>query len=76
MSIRQCALESEAFIRLRQVYGHREAEAAAWRAKGGKVAGELGSICLFTAKLVQSTHLPLYSCCRMSYVCPHILLML
>ena len=42
MSIRQCALESEAFIRLRQVYGHREAEAAAWRAKGGKVAGELG----------------------------------
>lgn len=42
MSIRKCALQSEAFAALKDVYDHREAEAAKWRAAGGKVIGELG----------------------------------
>lgn len=42
MSIRPCALESEAFSALRDVYDHREKAAAQWRAKGGKVLGKLG----------------------------------
>lgn len=42
MSIRPCALESEAFLALKDVYDHREAPAAQWRAKGRKVIGKLG----------------------------------
>lgn len=42
MSIRKWALQSEAFAALKDVYDHREAEAAKWRAAGGKVIGELG----------------------------------
>ena len=42
MSIRPCALESKAFQALKEAYDHRDAAAAAWRAGGGKVLGELG----------------------------------
>ena len=42
MSIRPCALESEAFQALKDVYDHREKAAAQWRAQGGKVLGKLG----------------------------------
>ena len=42
MSIRECALQSKAFAALKDVYDHREKAAAAWRASGGKVIGELG----------------------------------
>ncbi len=42
MSIRKCALESKAFTALKEVYDHRDAPAAAWRAEGKKVVGKLG----------------------------------
>lgn len=42
MSIRPCALESEAFSALKDVYDHREARAAQWRAQGKKVVAQLG----------------------------------
>ena len=42
MSIRSCALESKAFLALKDAYDHREKGAAAARAKGVKVLGELG----------------------------------
>ena len=42
MSIRECALKSQAFQALKEVYDHREAAAAKWRAGGGKVIGKLG----------------------------------
>lgn len=42
MSIRDCALQSKAFSALKAVYDNRDAAAAEWRKKGGKVIGELG----------------------------------
>ena len=42
MSIRKCALESKAFTALKEVYDHRDAAAAKWRAEGKKVVGKLG----------------------------------
>lgn len=42
MCIRACALQSQAFAALKEVYDHRDACAAKWRAAGGKVVGELG----------------------------------
>ncbi len=42
MSIRSCALESQAFLALKDAYEHREKGAAAARKKGMKVVGELG----------------------------------
>lgn len=42
MSIRPCALESKAFLALKEVYDHREARAAQWRSQGRKVVGQLG----------------------------------
>lgn len=42
MSIRECALQSKAFAALKDVYDHRDETAAAWRAQGRKVIGELG----------------------------------
>lgn len=42
MSIRECALQSKAFTALKEVYDHREAVAAKWRAEGKKVIGEMG----------------------------------
>lgn len=42
MSIRDCAMQSKAFAALKDVYDHRDAEAAKWRAAGKKVIGELG----------------------------------
>lgn len=42
MSIRTCALESKAFTALKDIYDHRDASAAAWRAAGKKVVGKLG----------------------------------
>lgn len=42
MSIRACALESEAFLALKDVYDHRERAAGQWRSQGGKVVGKLG----------------------------------
>ncbi len=42
MSIRTCALESKAFTALKDIYDHRDASAAAWRATGKKVVGKLG----------------------------------
>lgn len=42
MSIRDCAKQSEAFAALKDVYDHRDREAAKWRAAGKKVIGELG----------------------------------
>ena len=42
MSIRSCALESKAFLALKDAYDHREKGAAKARAKGIKVLGELG----------------------------------
>ena len=42
MSIRSCALESKAFLALKDAYDHREKGAAQARAKGVKVLGELG----------------------------------
>lgn len=42
MSIRSCALESEAFAALKDVYDHRDSVAAQWRAEGKRVIGELG----------------------------------
>lgn len=42
MSIRKCALNSQAFAALKDVYDHRDAVAAQWRADGQKVIGELG----------------------------------
>ncbi|MCD8333028.1 MAG: 2-hydroxyacyl-CoA dehydratase family protein [Clostridiales bacterium] len=43
MSIRKCACSSEAFLKLKYIYEHREEEAAKWRRLGKKVVGELGS---------------------------------
>ena len=42
MSIRTCALHSSAFTALKEVYDHRDAVAAQWRAAGKKVIGALG----------------------------------
>ena len=42
VSIRDCALKSKAFLALKEVYDHREAVAAQWRAAGKKVIGTLG----------------------------------
>lgn len=42
MSIRNCALRSEAFLALKRVYDHRGTAAAQWRAAGKKVIGTLG----------------------------------
>jgi benzoyl-CoA reductase/2-hydroxyglutaryl-CoA dehydratase subunit BcrC/BadD/HgdB len=42
MSIRDCALQSKAFAALKDVYDHRDAEAAKWRSSGKKVIGKLG----------------------------------
>ena len=42
MSIRSCAMESKAFLALKDAYDHREKGAAQARAKGVKVLGELG----------------------------------
>ena len=42
MSIRACALGSSAFAALKVVYDNCDAVAAAWRAAGKKVVGELG----------------------------------
>lgn len=42
MSIRDCALQSKAFAALKDVYDHREVEAAKWRSSGKKVIGKLG----------------------------------
>lgn len=42
MSIRACALGSSAFAALKEVYDNRDVVAAAWRAAGKKVVGELG----------------------------------
>ena len=42
MSIRECALKSQAFIKLKEVYDNREAEALKWKASGKKVIGEMG----------------------------------
>ena len=42
MSIRPCALQSPAFLALKEVYDHRDAAAKQWRAEGKKVVGELG----------------------------------
>ena len=50
MSIRKEALESEAFRALKEVYDHRDAPAAKWRAEGKKVVGELG--CDVPAELI------------------------
>lgn len=42
MSIRECALQNEAFAKLKYAYDHRDAAALKWRAEGKKVIGELG----------------------------------
>lgn len=42
MGIRKCALDSNAFLALKEIYDHRETEAERWKAKGKKVIGELG----------------------------------
>ena len=42
MSIRSCALESEAFRALKEVYDHRDAAAETWRTAGKKTLGKLG----------------------------------
>ena len=42
MSIRETALNNPAFAELYQIYQNRDAEAARWRAGGGKVLGKLG----------------------------------
>lgn len=42
MSIRTCAMESEAFLALKEVYDYRETHAAQWRAQGKKVVAQLG----------------------------------
>jgi len=42
MSIRPCALQSQAFSALKEVYDHRDAVAARWKAQGKKVIGTLG----------------------------------
>ncbi len=42
MGIRECALRSQAFLRLKEVYDNREAEALKWKAAGKKVIGEMG----------------------------------
>ncbi len=42
MSIRDCAMQSEAFLALKEAYDQRDRAAAAWRAAGKKVVGELG----------------------------------
>lgn len=42
MSIRTCALQSDAFIALKKVWEHRDIEAQKWRAQGKKVIGKLG----------------------------------
>jgi benzoyl-CoA reductase/2-hydroxyglutaryl-CoA dehydratase subunit BcrC/BadD/HgdB len=42
MSIRDCALQSKAFAALKDVYDHRDVEAAKWRSSGKKVIGKLG----------------------------------
>lgn len=42
MSIRECALKSEAFSALKRSYDHREEALSKWRSAGGKVIGELG----------------------------------
>lgn len=42
MGIRACALESKAFLALKEIYDHRDVEAIKWRENGGKVIGELG----------------------------------
>lgn len=42
MGIRACALQSEAFSALKDVYDHRDEVARAWRKQGKKVIGKLG----------------------------------
>ena len=42
MGIRPCALQSKAFLALKEVYEHREKTAEEWRTKGKKVMAELG----------------------------------
>lgn len=42
MSIRPCALESQAFLALKDAYEHREKGAEKARAEGKKIVGELG----------------------------------
>lgn len=42
MSIRACALQSQAFAALKAVYDDRDAAAKAWRAAGKKVLGKVG----------------------------------
>ena len=42
MSIRACALQSEAFAALKAAYDDRDAAAKAWRAAGRKVLGKVG----------------------------------
>ena len=42
MGIRSCAMESRAFLALKDIYDNRTRTAREWRAGGGKVVGELG----------------------------------
>lgn len=42
MGIRPCALQSKAFLALKEAYEHREKTAEEWRTKGKKVMAELG----------------------------------
>ena len=42
MSIRPCALKSQAFCALKEAYDHRDAQALKWREQGKKVIGKLG----------------------------------
>lgn len=42
MSIRPCALRSEAFCTLKEAYDQRDAQALKWRKQGKKVIGKLG----------------------------------
>lgn len=42
MGIRNCALESKAFLALKEIYDHRDKKAIKWRENDGKVVGELG----------------------------------
>ncbi|MGN8818338.1 2-hydroxyacyl-CoA dehydratase [Oribacterium sp. HCP28S3_H8] len=42
MSIRDCALQSDAFCKLKHAYDNREEAASAFRKRGGKVIAELG----------------------------------
>ena len=42
MSVRECALQSKAFSKLKEIYDHREKVSGEWRSRGKKVIGELG----------------------------------